>query len=156
MGGERVGDFFISDYKAEIGHVTTQALQWRHDGCEGVSNHQPQGCLLNRSFRRRSKKTSKFLITGLCVGNSLVTGEFPAQMASDADNVSIWWRHHVLAGLWHVFVAELCLIAYNLSKHLFLLNILDSVCKGQHAMIPYPSRVAIVFVPEQLADDTIW
>ena len=22
------------------------------------------------------------------------TGEFPAQMASDAENVSIWWRHH--------------------------------------------------------------
>ena len=28
------------------------------------------------------------------VGNSPVTGEFPAQMASNADNVSIWWRHH--------------------------------------------------------------
>ena len=23
-----------------------------------------------------------------------VTGEFPAQMASNAENVSIWWRHH--------------------------------------------------------------
>ena len=22
------------------------------------------------------------------------TGEFPAQMASYAENVSIWWRHH--------------------------------------------------------------
>ena len=29
-------------------------------------------------------------------GNSSVTGEFPAQMASNAENVSIWWRHHVL------------------------------------------------------------
>ena len=28
------------------------------------------------------------------VGNSSVTGEFPAQMASNAENVSIWWRHH--------------------------------------------------------------
>ena len=27
-------------------------------------------------------------------GNSPVTGEFPAQMASNAENVSIWWRHH--------------------------------------------------------------
>ena len=26
---------------------------------------------------------------------SLVTGEFTAQMASYAENVSIWWRHHV-------------------------------------------------------------
>ena len=36
----------------------------------------------------------KLCVTGLCVGNSPVTGEFPAQMASNADNVSIWWRHH--------------------------------------------------------------
>ena len=27
---------------------------------------------------------------------SLVTGEFPTQMASNAENVSIWWRHHVM------------------------------------------------------------
>ena len=23
-----------------------------------------------------------------------MTGEFPAQMASNAENVAIWWRHH--------------------------------------------------------------
>ena len=45
-------------------------LQWRRDDHEGVSNHQPHGCLLNRLFRRRSKKTSKLRVTGLCVGNS--------------------------------------------------------------------------------------
>ena len=43
-----------------------------------------------------SKKTSKLRITGLCAENSLVTSEFPAQMASNAENVSISWRHHVL------------------------------------------------------------
>ena len=42
----------------------------------------------------RSKKTSKLRVTGLCVGNSPGTGEFPAQMANNAENVSIWWRHH--------------------------------------------------------------
>ena len=26
---------------------------------------------------------------------AFVTGEFPAQMASNAENVSFWWRHHV-------------------------------------------------------------
>ena len=57
--------------------------------------HQPHDCLLNRLFRRRSKKISKLRVTGLCAGNSPVTGEFPAQMASNAENVSIWWRHHV-------------------------------------------------------------
>ena len=44
------------------------------------------------------ERTSKLRVTGLCAGNSPGTGEFPAQMASDAENVSIWWRHHVLPG----------------------------------------------------------
>ena len=38
-----------------------------------------------------SKKTSKLHVTGLCAGNSPVTGEFPAQMGSNVENVSIWW-----------------------------------------------------------------
>ena len=71
------------------------SLQWRHNGRGSVSNHQPHHCLLNLWFRRRSKKTSKLRVTGLCVGNSPGTGEFPAQMASNAENVSIWWRHHI-------------------------------------------------------------
>ena len=62
-----------------------------------VSNHQRLDCLLNRLFRRRSKKTSKLRVTGLCVGISPVTGEFPAQRASNAENVSIWWRHYDIA-----------------------------------------------------------
>ena len=69
-------------------------LQWRHNGRDSVSNHQPHDCLLNRLFRRRSKKISKPRVTGLCVGNSPGTGEFPAQMASYAEHFSIWWRHH--------------------------------------------------------------
>ena len=50
-------------------------LQWRNNERDGVSNHQPHDFLLNRFFR--SKKTSKFEATDLCVGNSPVTGEFP-------------------------------------------------------------------------------
>ena len=49
---------------------TFNSLHWRHDRYDGVSNHQPHGCLLNRLFRRRSKKTSKLRATGLCAGNS--------------------------------------------------------------------------------------
>ena len=41
--------------------------------------------------RRRSKKTSRLHVTDLCAGNSPVTGEFAAQWASNAENVSIWW-----------------------------------------------------------------
>ena len=46
-------------------------------------------------FGRRWMKASKFRVTGLFAGNSQGTGEFPAQMASNVENVSIWWRHHV-------------------------------------------------------------
>ena len=69
-------------------------LRWRQNGHDSISNHQPHHCLLNRLFRRRSKKASQLCVTGLCVGNSPGTGEFPAQMASNAENVSISWRHH--------------------------------------------------------------
>ena len=69
-------------------------LHQKHASRAGTSNYIPRACLLNRLFGRRSKKTSKTRVTGLCAGNSPVTGEFPAQMASNAENVSIWWRHH--------------------------------------------------------------
>ena len=46
------------------------SLHWRHNNHDGVSNHQPHACLLNRLFERRSKKTSKLRVTGLCAGNS--------------------------------------------------------------------------------------
>ena len=36
------------------------------------------------------KKASMLRVTGLCMGNSLVTGEFHAQRANNAENVSIW------------------------------------------------------------------
>ena len=52
-------------------------LRWRHSGRVGVSNHQLHDCLLNHSFRRRSKKTSKPRVTGLCAGNSPVPGNSP-------------------------------------------------------------------------------
>ena len=47
-------------------HSRNILLQWRPNGRNSVSNHQPHDCLLNRLFRR-----------------------------SNVENVSIWWRHHV-------------------------------------------------------------
>ena len=70
--------------------------QWRHNERGSDSNHQPRDCLLNCLFRRRSKKTSKLRVAGLCQGDSLVTSEFPSQRASNAENGSIWWHHHVM------------------------------------------------------------
>ena len=88
------------------------SLQWRHNGYDSISNHQPHDCLLNRLFRRKSKKTSKLSVTGLCAGNSPGTGECP--MASYVENISIWWRHHVLRKIvrfpqkihWDVFLTR--------------------------------------------------
>ena len=44
------------------------SFRWRHNGRDGVSNHQPDDCLLNRLFRHRSKKRSKLRVTSLCGG----------------------------------------------------------------------------------------
>ena len=61
-------------------------VEWRHNGRDGVSNHQPHHhCLLNRLFRCRPNKISKLRVTGRCAENS--------PMASKAENVSTWWRH---------------------------------------------------------------
>ena len=51
-------------------NIQQKSLHWRHIDQDGVSYHQPHGCLLNRLFRRRSKKTSKLRATGLCAGKS--------------------------------------------------------------------------------------
>ena len=77
------------------------SLRWRHNWHNSVSNHQPHHYLLTRLFGCRSKKTSKLCVTGLCAGNSPGTGEFPAQMVSNAENVSIWWRHHITSPVCH-------------------------------------------------------
>ena len=82
------------------------SIQCRHYERHRVSNYRRLDCLINRMFRWRSKETSNLRVTGLCEGNSPVTGTFPAQRASNAENVSIWWRYHVLAGVCHVSDSE--------------------------------------------------
>ena len=48
--------------------ANTTSLRWRHNGHDCVLNHQPHHCLFNRLVRRRSKKTSKLRVAGLCAG----------------------------------------------------------------------------------------
>ena len=100
-----------------------------------ISNQQPSDCLLNHLFRCRSKKISKLRVTGLCARNSPETGEFPTQMASNVENVSIWWRHHVHAiscKYWGLVcqkqVSRACMINYILSIYgmLLLIHALDT------------------------------
>ena len=72
------------------------SLQWRHNERDGASNHRRLDCLLNRLFRRRSKKTAKLCVIGFREGYPPVTGGFPSQRASNMKNASIWWRHYVV------------------------------------------------------------
>ena len=102
----------LSWAKDSLNCVTNVSLQWCHNQRDGVSNHQPHDCLLNRLFRRRSKKTPKLCVTGLCLGNSPGTCEFPAQMANNAENVSIWWRHHVK---WAIRYSWICFVGNSVT-----------------------------------------
>ena len=49
-------------------------------------------------FRRKTKKTSKLRVTGLCWGWFSGDRWISRIRASNAENVSIWWRHHVFFG----------------------------------------------------------
>ena len=82
--------FLVISSPLSLTQPVPTSLHWRHNELDGVSDHQPHDCLLTCLFRHRSNKASKLRVTGLCEG----TGEFPAQKASSAENVSIWWRHH--------------------------------------------------------------
>ena len=93
---------FEGSYYLDMRYGCDKTLQRRHIECDGVSNYWRLDCLLNRLIRRRSKKTSKLRVTGLCVcvggggGGGEFTGDWwiPRKRASNAENVSIWWRHH--------------------------------------------------------------
>ena len=114
-----------SQWYRRIGYT----LQWHHNEPDGVSNHWLYECLLSRLFRPRSKKTSKLCITGLCEGNSPVTGEFPAQRASNVENVSIWWRHRGQTGYvpnvatlqWRVLLGSLYVVNIHIGSALYIL-----------------------------------
>ena len=68
-------------------HVAVCTLQWRHNERHWVSNHRHFDCILIAcsGADQRIHQHSALL--------AFVTGEFPAQKASNAENVSIWWRH---------------------------------------------------------------
>ena len=63
-----------------------RSSQWRHNERNGVSNHPPYDCLLNRLFKAQIKENVKALPHWPLCGDS------------------IWWRHHVMKQIrrhWH-------------------------------------------------------
>ena len=113
------------------------SLLWRHNERDGASNHQPHDCLLDRLFRCKSKTTSRLRVTGLCVGNLPMAGEFSTQKASNAENVSIWWRHYNASMSWRVIFIDVflhnCWIAVDYSK-LVLWFQADLYSSSRHTM----------------------
>ena len=81
------------------------SLHWRHNKRDGVSNHRRFDGLLYLLFRRRSKKTFKLCVSGLCERNSSATVEPPPPPPPPPHKgpetrkmfqFSIWSRHQVL------------------------------------------------------------
>ena len=70
------------------------SLQWRHNERDGVSNHRRLDCLLKRFFQAQIEESIKAPRPRPLWGESTVDRWFPSQRASNAENVSIWWRHH--------------------------------------------------------------
>ena len=64
-------------------------LQWRHNDHDSVSNHQHH-VVIQTQIKENTKVPCHWPLCGDFTG----TGDFPAQRASYAENVSIWWRHH--------------------------------------------------------------
>ena len=71
---------------------TSMPQQWRHNGRDGVSNHQPHHFYATiYSCADQGKYRSSAPVAFV---RGIHRDEFPAQMTSNAENVSIWWRHH--------------------------------------------------------------
>ena len=74
-----------------VAQFSNAKLQWRHNG--------PLHCLFNRLFMRRSadqrKHRSSASLAFVRIIHQWPAGEFPTQMVVNAENVFIWWRHHV-------------------------------------------------------------
>ena len=92
----KVNFYWKLDYcakrKTVIIQLDTQASHY--SDIMSISNHWTHDCLLNRLFRRRSKKTSKLRIMGIREGIPPVTSGFPSHRACNVENVSIRWRHN--------------------------------------------------------------
>ena len=87
MEHDHICNMVVLPLSNTAGKRVMKTLQWRHNERDGVSNYQHHDCLLNGLFRRKWQKTLNFRVTGPCAGNSHLTGEFPTQRASNAENV---------------------------------------------------------------------
>ena len=110
----------------------TFSLLWRIDRRDGVSNHQPHDCLLNRSVRRRSRKTLKLRVTGLLRG----IHRWPVNSSHKClvTRKMFRWCHiffstgHIVSCDWFTRNLPCCLINAGLTVELTLLIRVHSLC----------------------------
>ena len=93
---------WCGSYDENVAVTIKMSSQWRHNERNGVSNHQPHDYHYHSTVylgadEKKTPKNPKAPCHWPLCGNSPVTSEFPAQMASSAENASIWWRHHGVA-----------------------------------------------------------
>ena len=78
--------------------LTMERRPWKCDQIKGnwIITMTSHGCVLTVCQDKPQRKHQRFAILAFCEGNSLVTGGFLSQRASNMWSVSISWRH--LAG----------------------------------------------------------
>ena len=72
------------------------SLQWRHNVHDGVSNHQPHHCLLNRFSSADQRKHQSSASLAFVWGLHRWPVNSPCEWPVTRKNISIWWRHHVI------------------------------------------------------------
>ena len=83
-------------------------LEWRHNGRDSVSNHQSHDLLTQPYIQTQIKESIK------APRQWPLCGEFPAHMASNVENIFIWWRHHELRTAHLVILANLIEYSYQI------------------------------------------
>ena len=98
--------------------------------------------LLNCLFMNRLKITPKLRVTGLCAGNSPVTGEFPAQRASNTENVPIWWLHNFIMRFDYILMSyNECILPLLESCWGLKVAVLPAMQRRSRALIQYKDVV---------------
>ena len=111
------------------------SLQWRHNGSDSVSNHQPHDCLLRRFFQTQIKENIKAPRHWPLCREFTRDRWFPTQMASNMKNVSIWWRYHVYVSIFGTGRKELkqsglAIQVYGIDNYICFCNISTRLTDG--------------------------
>ena len=129
-----------------------KSLQWRLNERDCVSNHQPHDCLLNRLFKAQIKENINASRHWPLCGEFTGTGEFPAQKASNVENISIWWRHHgIFWELANQLTGCLCWLLFKLEQMLCKsYHVINAACGTIYWLCVYRVRLLYIALIEMI------